>query len=111
MSRSEITRQGSDEVSAFVEQLRKLPRPASGEGAGRLIFALDATASREGADFAEEAAYGGGEHADPSQRPEAPRLRHEHVWGVRDDWGERAKTWGRGAGAYAPNQRERGDPS
>ena len=51
-------------------------------------------------DFAEEAAFERQEHVDPSLRPEAPRLRDEHVWGVRDDWGERAKAWGRGAKVY-----------
>ncbi|KAI0684734.1 hypothetical protein BC835DRAFT_1310420 [Cytidiella melzeri] len=30
------------------------------------------------------------------QRPEAPRLREEHIWGVREDWGRRSGTWGRG---------------
>lgn len=33
-------------------------------------------------------------------RPEAPRLNEAHIWGVREDWGERAKEWGQGAKAY-----------
>lgn len=52
-------------------------------------------------DFAAEAALADASAtAHPAARPEAPRLREEHVWGVRDDWGERAKTWGRGARAH-----------
>lgn len=39
-------------------------------------------------DFASEAAYDGGGRVDLALRPEAPRLREEHVWGVREDWGE-----------------------
>ncbi|KAH7913256.1 AFG1-like ATPase-domain-containing protein [Hygrophoropsis aurantiaca] len=35
-----------------------------------------------------------------SDRPDAPRLHPNHVWGVRDDWGERAKEWGKGARMY-----------
>lgn len=34
------------------------------------------------------------------KRPLPPRLTKEHVWGVRDDWGDGAKEWGRGAKAY-----------
>ena len=83
-----------------------LPRLAHG---GFTPPQSDATQSA-GADFAEEAAYGRAELVDPSQRPEAPRLRHEHVWGVRDDWGDRAKAWGRGAKAHEQSQRGRGNP-
>ena len=32
-------------------------------------------------------------------RPEAPRLGPDHVWGVREDWGERAGQWGQGVKA------------
>lgn len=46
MSGKDITAGASGEVAGFVEQLRNLPGPARG-GAGRLIFALDATASRQ----------------------------------------------------------------
>lgn len=46
-------------------------------------------------DFAAEAAYEG--TTEPGdERPEAPRLREEHVWGVREDWGDHAGAWGRG---------------
>jgi hypothetical protein len=38
---------GSAEIDAFLEQLRQAPPAAKGGGRGRLIFALDATASRE----------------------------------------------------------------
>jgi len=37
----------SGEVAAFLEQLAKVPAPRPGGGAGRLIFALDATMSRQ----------------------------------------------------------------
>jgi hypothetical protein len=44
--RKDITERGDDAVQAFVEALRSAPSPAAGGGRGRLIFALDATASR-----------------------------------------------------------------
>jgi hypothetical protein len=47
MSRSEITRGDHAEVQAFVERMRRLPASGAQGGVGRLIFALDATASRE----------------------------------------------------------------
>ncbi|KAJ7282878.1 AFG1-like ATPase-domain-containing protein [Mycena rebaudengoi] len=34
------------------------------------------------------------------ERPAAPRLNSDHVWGVRDDWGRGSNTWGKGARAY-----------
>lgn len=45
--RRDITDRKDDAVAAFVEALRGLPAPAEAEGRGRLIFALDATASRQ----------------------------------------------------------------
>lgn len=42
----DITDRADDAVSAFVEALRQAPAPADAAGRGRLIFALDATASR-----------------------------------------------------------------
>ena len=47
MSSNEVSRRGADEVASFVERLRNLPADPRRDGAGRLIFALDATASRE----------------------------------------------------------------
>ena len=47
MSSNEIPARDSDEVTAFVERLRGLPATRQPAGRGRLIFALDATASRE----------------------------------------------------------------
>ena len=38
---------GSQEVADFLEKLARTPAVRSAEGAGRLIFAMDATASRE----------------------------------------------------------------
>ncbi len=54
-------------------------------------------------DFAEEASV---DHTSTfaADRPPAPRLSADHIWGVREDWGERAQDWGRGASLYArPN--------
>lgn len=45
-NRRDITDRAPDAVSAFVEEMRKAPAPAEAAGRGRLIFALDATASR-----------------------------------------------------------------
>ncbi|EIW83233.1 hypothetical protein CONPUDRAFT_101930 [Coniophora puteana RWD-64-598 SS2] len=50
---------------------------------------------REDDDFAEEASHG-----NVAPLPDPPRLRPDHVWGVREDWGEKAKVWGQGAKAY-----------
>lgn len=46
MSEKSVTKPGGGAVEAFLEQVRKTPA-APLEGRGRLIFALDATASRE----------------------------------------------------------------
>jgi hypothetical protein len=47
MSGNDLTRKRDGEVAAFLDEVRRLPaRPEAG-GRGRLIFALDATASRE----------------------------------------------------------------
>ncbi|KAI0358524.1 hypothetical protein OH77DRAFT_1420920 [Trametes cingulata] len=56
--------------------------------------------SRPSTDFAEEASAHS-THALAADRPSAPRLSADHVWGVREDWGARAREWGRGASAYA----------
>ena len=47
MSSNEISRHVPDEVAAFVERVRGLPANPRQGGTGRLIFALDATASRQ----------------------------------------------------------------
>lgn len=44
--RKDITGRNDDAVEAFVEALKRAPAPPGGEGRGRLIFSLDATASR-----------------------------------------------------------------
>lgn len=44
------------------------------------------------AEWAMEAAYDGAILSRPNDRPEAPKLKAEHVWGVREDW----DAWGRG---------------
>src|SRR5271169_4530539 len=38
---------GAAEIDAFLEQIRQAPPAPKGGGRGRLIFALDATASRQ----------------------------------------------------------------
>jgi hypothetical protein len=48
MSGKQVTTGPSSDVAAFVERLRKLPSATRSGAVGRLIFALDATASREG---------------------------------------------------------------
>ncbi|KAF5377699.1 hypothetical protein D9757_009371 [Collybiopsis confluens] len=52
-------------------------------------------------DFAIEAAYEpqSDRHLPREVRP-PPQLREHHVWGIREDWGEGAGTWGKGAKAY-----------
>jgi hypothetical protein len=47
MSKHEITQRGTDDVAAFLEQMRQLPASPQRGSIGRLVFALDATASRE----------------------------------------------------------------
>lgn len=47
MSSNDVTRPGDPAVTRFVERMRQLPKPAATDRTGRLIFALDATASRE----------------------------------------------------------------
>jgi peroxisome-assembly ATPase len=34
------------------------------------------------------------------ERPAPPRISQDHVWGVRDDWGKGAGTWGSGAQTF-----------
>jgi peroxisome-assembly ATPase len=64
---------------------------------------------RSDSDYAAEAAFDNSDaRIDPSQRPEAPRLQEDHIWGVRDDWGERARAWGKGAKAYGSDNKTRG---
>ncbi len=52
-------------------------------------------------DFTGEASYANSDRIDTTQRPEAPQLREEHIWGVREDWGKQAGAWGRGAAAHS----------
>lgn len=48
MSRKELDKPASQgEVDAFLRQVAATPAPGSREGRGRLVFAMDATASRE----------------------------------------------------------------
>lgn len=36
----------------------------------------------------------------PSDRPEASRLGSDHVWDVREGWGDKAKEWGQGVKVF-----------
>jgi hypothetical protein len=48
MSGKDLTRKARGDVAAFLDEVRQVPaRREAGRGRGRLIFALDATASRE----------------------------------------------------------------
>ena len=47
MTGKELDKQKAGDVAAFAEAIRRLPKLGSGSGRGRLIFALDATASRQ----------------------------------------------------------------
>ncbi|KAI0335151.1 hypothetical protein GY45DRAFT_1421319 [Cubamyces sp. BRFM 1775] len=82
-----------------------LTRPASTQSAEQSHTAQ--------ADFAEEASAYTSSHTRATDRPPAPRLSADHIWGVREDWGPRARAWGRGASAYStrdPNPDD-GSPS
>jgi protein AFG1 len=60
----------------------------------------------EPADFATEAAYlPPNDGMKREVRPTAPRLKADHIWGVRDDWGKGNNTWGQGAKAYDIKQK------
>ncbi|KAJ3500907.1 hypothetical protein NLJ89_g9580 [Agrocybe chaxingu] len=50
-------------------------------------------------DFAEEVSYGAVNT--PFRRPHAPSISSDHVWGVREDWGQKAKEWGKGTKVYS----------
>ncbi|EJF65444.1 hypothetical protein DICSQDRAFT_79616 [Dichomitus squalens LYAD-421 SS1] len=65
---------------------------------------FNAPSSPDLADFAEEAALSSPTPASPfpAERPPAPRLSADHIWGVREDWGKRAGDWGRGAALHGP---------
>ena len=44
------------------------------------------------------------------ERPPAPRLKEDHIWGVREDWGERAGTWGKGAAVFQERNKTKLEP-
>ncbi|KAL7281558.1 hypothetical protein ACG7TL_004875 [Trametes sanguinea] len=68
------------------------------------------TGSRPSAsDFADEASAHP-THPSSFDRPPAPRLSADHVWGVREDWGPRARDWGRGARVYSESAPSRTPP-
>lgn len=37
---------------------------------------------------------------DPRRTLPTPKLKSDHVWGVREDWGPGAGVWGKGASAF-----------
>lgn len=57
-------------------------------------------------DFAPEVAFESDARVhNLKERPSAPRLKEDHIWGVRDDWGPKAGAWGRGTKVH---QKDRG---
>ncbi|OSD06949.1 hypothetical protein PYCCODRAFT_1464084 [Trametes coccinea BRFM310] len=60
-------------------------------------------------DFADEA-FAHPSHPSSFDRPPAPRLSADHIWGVREDWGPRARDWGRGARVYSESAPSRTPP-
>lgn len=74
-------------------------------------FRASVTASEE--DFAVEAGYSRPQRLTERQEPvithqnegagprhDPPIIKEEHVWGVADEWGEKAGKWGKGPKAY-----------
>ncbi|KAK8849679.1 hypothetical protein IAR55_005014 [Kwoniella newhampshirensis] len=51
-------------------------------------------------DFASEAGYSRTEVKTPLEGRNPPRLKEQHVWGVADEWGQKAGHWGKGASAF-----------
>ncbi|TDL26009.1 hypothetical protein BD410DRAFT_716262 [Rickenella mellea] len=91
----------------LANDLRKWESTTSSPQRARLQVSLAAGHSnksrcdREDDDFAiEAAAYDGGVLGTRKERPNAPRLKPDHVWGVREDWGKRAGIWGQGTSAH-----------
>lgn len=39
-------------------------------------------------------------------RHDPPQIKAEHVWGVAEEWGEKAGEWGKGPRAYKPGKKE-----
>lgn len=62
-------------------------------------------------DFASEAAFESDARAYrvAKEQPSAPRLKEDHIWGVREDWGPKAGTWGRGAKVHRNDERPEGN--
>ncbi|KAJ7745464.1 AFG1-like ATPase-domain-containing protein [Mycena maculata] len=58
--------------------------------------------------FASEAAYTPSLETGEA-RPSPPRLKADHVWGVRDDWGKGTDAWGQGAKACVIPRKNNGD--
>ncbi|KAL5528379.1 hypothetical protein ACEPAF_7515 [Sanghuangporus sanghuang] len=59
-------------------------------------------------DFAAEATGEGEVRSQQAvgDRPSAPRLAENHFWGVREDWGDKAGRWGKGAAAFDAEKHE-----
>ena len=88
------------------EAVRKWEKSSFGEVAKSTVIGASTSGTstqppHDLEDFAAEAEFASPGQPDTSLRPEAPQLREEHVWGVRDDWGKRAGKWGRGATVHS----------
>ncbi|KAL5507233.1 hypothetical protein ACEPAH_6689 [Sanghuangporus vaninii] len=59
-------------------------------------------------DFAAEATGEGEVRSQQAvdDRPSAPRLAGNHFWGLREDWGDKARRWGKGAAAFDAEKRK-----
>ncbi|WWC65826.1 uncharacterized protein I303_108448 [Kwoniella dejecticola CBS 10117] len=60
-------------------------------------------------DFATEAGYSrpGKLESSVTERKSPPVIKEQHVWGVVDEWGEKAGKWGKGTKAYKDDLPER----
>ncbi|KAL5523830.1 hypothetical protein ACEPAG_8003 [Sanghuangporus baumii] len=82
-------------ASEIVKEDSRVGRYALDEGSFSSDFAAEATGEGE---VRSQQAIG--------DRPSAPRLAENHFWGVREDWGDKAGRWGKGAAAFDAQKRE-----
>ncbi len=64
-----------------------------------------------GEDFAAEAGYSRPEFLRqplPSEERDPPVIKEHHVWGVVDEWGDKAGRWGQGVKAFEDSQGRNG---
>ncbi|WWC92798.1 uncharacterized protein L201_007757 [Kwoniella dendrophila CBS 6074] len=59
-------------------------------------------------DLAVEAGYSRPDKLDPEAKArKAPVIKEQHMWGVVDEWGEKAGKWGKGAKAYGERDKSK----